>query len=451
MSALVEQWKKFICRACGVIYDEALGDLDSGLAPGTRFEDIPQDWSCPLCGVTKADFVPYVAPSARVAQPTAAVKPARRGVVIVGAGIAGWSVAQALRALDASLPITLVTACEGDRYSKPQLSLATSRGETREQLVTERGADAAQRLGVRLLTHTHATGLSPRFHQLRTTRGTLTYTQLVLAQGARCVLPDTLPPQLCWRVNDLASWAGVSRALEGGPKRVAIIGAGLVGTELAEDFSRAGHAVTVLDVHARPLASFLPEHAAERLIANWAQLGIRFLPARTVTSIARATDGTVGERVIKTQSNETVRADVVLSAVGLKTDARLALGAGLRFERGIVVDACTLRTSEPDVYALGDCVSIDGEPSRFIEPIGAQAEALAYALLGRTHPGYQRNQPVLRVKTPSLPIVLRGAPHADLKWEVVEEDATHLAMAQYRGGHLVASLHIEQAALRAAA
>lgn len=448
---IVEQWRKFICRACGVIYDEALGDPDSGLAPGTRFDDIPQDWSCPLCGVTKADFVPYLAPADGIAPPAAAVKPAHRGVVIVGAGIAGWSVAQALRALDGALPITVVTACGGDRYSKPQLSLATSRGETREQLVTERGVDAAQRLGVRLLAHTQATGLSPRFHQLRTTCGTLTYTQLVLAQGARCVLPDTLPPQLCWRVNDLASWAGVRRALEGGPKRVAIIGAGLVGTELAEDFSRAGHAVTVLDVNERPLASFLPEYAARRLISNWAQLGIRFLPARTVTSITLAADGSPGERVISTQGNETLRADLVLSAVGLKTDARLAVGANLRFERGIVVDPHTLQTSEPDVYALGDCVSILGQPSRFIEPIGAQAEALAHALLGRVHPGYACNPPVLRVKTPSLPIVLHGAPHADLKWEVVEEDATHLAMAQYSGGHVVASLHVEQARLRAAA
>ena len=56
-------YRQFICHACGWIYDEAQGDPDSGLAPGTRFEDIPQDWSCPLCGVTKADFSPYEAPS----------------------------------------------------------------------------------------------------------------------------------------------------------------------------------------------------------------------------------------------------------------------------------------------------------------------------------------------------------------------------------------------------
>ena len=56
-------FNKYICHACGYIYDEAEGDPDSGLAAGTRFEDIPEDWACPLCGVTKSDFEPYSAPS----------------------------------------------------------------------------------------------------------------------------------------------------------------------------------------------------------------------------------------------------------------------------------------------------------------------------------------------------------------------------------------------------
>ena len=48
--------KKYQCNICGYIYDPEEGDIDSGIAPGTSFEDIPDDWSCPLCGVTKEDF-----------------------------------------------------------------------------------------------------------------------------------------------------------------------------------------------------------------------------------------------------------------------------------------------------------------------------------------------------------------------------------------------------------
>lgn len=66
-------WALFICKACGLIYDEAMGDADSGLAPGTSFADIPDDWACPLCGVDKADFEPHVVakqPQRRAASPT---------------------------------------------------------------------------------------------------------------------------------------------------------------------------------------------------------------------------------------------------------------------------------------------------------------------------------------------------------------------------------------------
>ena len=48
--------KKYVCTVCNWIYDPAVGDPDSGIAPGTPFEAIPDDWACPLCGVTKEDF-----------------------------------------------------------------------------------------------------------------------------------------------------------------------------------------------------------------------------------------------------------------------------------------------------------------------------------------------------------------------------------------------------------
>ncbi|NES71704.1 MAG: rubrerythrin, partial [Okeania sp. SIO2D1] len=51
--------RKWICRVCSMIYDPVVGDPDSGIAPGTAFEDIPEDWSCPICGAQKKSFVPY--------------------------------------------------------------------------------------------------------------------------------------------------------------------------------------------------------------------------------------------------------------------------------------------------------------------------------------------------------------------------------------------------------
>ena len=54
------QYRKFTCPVCGHVYDEERGDPDSGIAPGTRWEDVPAGWACPECGATKADFSPAV-------------------------------------------------------------------------------------------------------------------------------------------------------------------------------------------------------------------------------------------------------------------------------------------------------------------------------------------------------------------------------------------------------
>ena len=53
---MITNMKKYVCTVCGYVYDPAVGDPDSGIEPGTAFEDIPADWVCPLCGVGKDDF-----------------------------------------------------------------------------------------------------------------------------------------------------------------------------------------------------------------------------------------------------------------------------------------------------------------------------------------------------------------------------------------------------------
>ncbi len=430
-------WQQFLCRACGLIYDEAEGDADSGIAPGTRFADIPEDWVCPICGVTKADFEPY-ARRARVAPAEAApIPPRRRGVVIVGAGIAGWSVAEALRAEDAAIPITLVTACSGDVYHKPELSVALGRGLSPERLLRETGRAAAARLGLRLMAETVAVGLAPERHRLRTTRGILAYTHLVLAHGARPALPPGLDPALCWRVNDLTAWAALHAELARGPRPVAVIGAGMVGCELAEDLARAGHAVTLIGAAPLPLPELLPEAAGQRLRAALDGLGVAYRGPALVKGLARPSDGPIA---VALDDGTTLTAATVIAATGLATPSRLVQAAGLAFDRGIAVDPATLRTSAPDIFALGDCISLGGQPCRFIEPVARQAETIAHAILGRPHEGYAHAAPVIRLKTRSLPIELHGVPVAGGGWEIVEESATRLAMVQRRDGEVVARL-----------
>ena len=182
-----EFFRQFICRACGYIYDEALGDPDGGLAPGTRFEAIPDDWMCPTCGVGKADFEPYIvatAAQAAKAAPTTFARHTAAPIVIVGAGIAGWAVAKAVRALCADQPILMVSGCSACVYPKPMLSVALAQGRDAKAVISESGENAARRLNVRLLAETWVSGIDAPRHRLRTTRGDFRYAQLVLALGA---------------------------------------------------------------------------------------------------------------------------------------------------------------------------------------------------------------------------------------------------------------------------
>lgn len=404
-------YRQFICHACGWIYDEAEGDADSGLAPGTRFEDIPEDWACPLCGVTKADFSPYEAPSLEALRARAesaagqgvASGRGTPGVLIVGAGRAGWQMAEALRALDAQLPITLVTACAGDVYDKPLLSVAMARGLPAEALVKERGADAARRLGVRLLADTHAIHINRAQRQLRTTRGTLRYGELILAHGAQAALPAGLPAALCWRINHLGAYQKLRAALGDAPKDVLIIGAGLIGSELANDLALGGHRITLLDVQAAPLARWPEEHAGGPLLAAWQGLPIRFLGCATVNAVVRDAQGRYR---VDTACGQQIEADQVIVCSGLQTPPRLARSAGLAWQGGIAVDAATLRTSDPHIHALGDCISVNGQVSRFIEPIARQARTIAAAIAGGEAVPYEHRAAPVRVKTSSQPLTL---------------------------------------------
>jgi rubredoxin---NAD+ reductase len=399
---------QFICWACGYVYDEAEGDPDGGLAPGTRFADIPDDWACPLCGVTKADFEPYTRIDPAMLRErtdsgaSADIRRQRPGVVIVGAGRAGWQLAQALRERAAQLPITLVTACSGDLYDKPLLSVAMARKIALDQLIKETGEAAARRLGARLLAHTDAVRICPDLRQLRTTSGNLAYEHLVLAHGARAALPPALPADMCWRVNHLGAYLKLREALGDRPRQVVLVGAGLIGSELANDLALGGHMVTLLDVQNEPLARWRDAQAGARLLSAWQELPIRFVGGVHVSRVERA-----GARYrVVTTCGQTLLADQVIAAAGLMTPDRLARSAGLAWNGGIAVERQTLRTSEERIHALGDCITIDGQASPYIEPITRQALTIAAWICTGEAVAYEARPAAVRVKTTSMPLTL---------------------------------------------
>ncbi|WP_223564988.1 FAD-dependent oxidoreductase [Agrobacterium tumefaciens] len=430
-------WKEFLCRACGMIYNERDGDPDSGIAPGTRFEDIPEDWCCPICGVRKQDFEPYLRGAVVAPTRTAISHRSRRGVVIIGGGMAGWAVAEMVRALDEDIAITLITGCKGDLYSKPELAVAMSRGLSPEKLLRESATQAAERLGVRLLSDTFAVGISLGSRRLRTTQGTVEFDKLVLALGSKPILPPSFDPSLCWRINSLAAWSALHKRLCDGPKRLAVIGAGLVGCELAEDLVRAGHAVELISMTPQPLESLLPAPACARVKAGLQETGVTFTGATTVAGMTRLPGG----QVALSLSDGAQRSfDHVISAVGLNTDARMIKAAGIAFDSGIVVDPSTLQTSESNVFALGDCISIGGMTCRYVEPIVRQAGVIAANVTGKVASAYEHRPPVIRLKTKSVPVMVEGTIRRDAEWHTEHQEDGKLVMQQLLNGAVTARL-----------
>lgn len=410
------EFRRWICDACGYVYDEAQGDPDSGLAAGTRFDDIPDDWQCPLCGLRKSDLrllpdMPAAAPLVSKSRAGNKAGSKSRGstdhIVIVGAGIAGWAVAEAVRAKDAQTPVLLVTGCEGISYPKPALSTALAHGKDADAIVEQDAASKAAALGIEVRTETRVIKIDRSKKRLTTAKGGIQYGKLILALGAaQRKLPvsgDAADDIL--RVNDLKAYRKLRRRLDSDVHHVTILGAGLIGCEFAEDLAGAGYAVSVIDPTDQPLASLLPAQMARTLRDRLHDKGVQW---HFHVTLDRLENGGARKRAVFSDG-ETIETDLVLSAAGLVANTQIADKAGLAVNHGVITNRL-MQTADPDVFALGDCAEVEGQVYAYIEPIRRQAQSIASTLYGEDLP-FDTKPPLVRVKTPSFPLSI--CPPAD--------------------------------------
>src|SRR5690554_965880 len=185
-------------------------------------------------------------------------------LTIIGSGMAGIGLLRALRALDAERPVTLITADSGDDYSKPLLSTGFAKRLPPERLAARSALQVAEQLDAVVRTHTRVEAIDTAARTLMIGRETLPWSELVLATGAAPAAPFPVADALAGRVftiNDLEDYRAFHAALEalGRPGRIAIVGAGLVGCEFANDLLAGGHAVSLVAPEAAPLPRLLPE------------------------------------------------------------------------------------------------------------------------------------------------------------------------------------------------
>jgi rubredoxin-NAD+ reductase len=420
---------RWICDACGFIYDESKGDPDSGLAPGTRYQDIPDDWQCPLCGLTKADLrllpeTPVAASPTRARKRVTGGSSKSRGgadyAVIVGAGIAGWSAAEAIRRRDPEAKLLLLSACEGLIYPKPAISMALAQGKRAEDLVEKDAMTRAAELDMEVRTQTRVIKIDTARKRLTTSKGGIDYGKLILALGAhqRELSIDGDAAKDILRVNDLHSYRKLRTRLDAGVRHVTILGAGLIGCEFADDLSSAGYAVTIIDPTEQPLSNLLPEAMASRLREQLQNKGVTWRFHATLTELQQGANGLLGTL----STGESFETDLVLSAAGLVPNTGLAEKTGLTLDHGIAVDGRML-SSDPNIYSLGDCASVNGQVFAYIEPIRRQAEAIAADLNGESE-RFAPLPPLVRIKTPSLPLSVCRPSQAndEATWVTISSD-----------------------------
>ena len=343
-------------------------------------------------------------------------------VVVVGSGLAGYGVLRELRKLSPDVRLTLVTLDDGHFYSKPALSTAFAKGKTGETLVTMAAEAMAAQLRFDLRRRCAAEAIDRKSRTLLTSGGAIGYGKLILALGA-----DPIRPQIggdaahqAFAVNNLDQYRAFREALPDGAG-VLIMGAGLVGTEFANDLVSAGYKPRVVDMLGYPLAQLTPSGVGEMVRDALAAKGVEWRLGRKVVTIDRAANGF---RAVLDDNSE-VEAEAVLSAVGLRPHTALAEQAGIRTGRGIKVDSTGL-TDDPDIYAIGDCAEYPQGLAAFVTPIMAAARAIAASALGTPT---EIRFPVLsvQVKTSAYPIVLLPAPAGVAgAWEKEADDARGL-------------------------
>ena len=270
------------------------------------------------------------------------------GMVIIGAGKAAASAIVSLREHKWTGSITLIGDEPHAPYDRPPLSKSAITGQLEPQPVYILDTSLLNSLGVTFIAGTAAVGIDRMDKAVMLADGTrIPFHRLLVATGARA---RELPLNGAEHLRSLRSFSDAkSLRNEFCPgRKVAIIGGGFIGLELAASANRRGCAVTVIEVQPRLLMRGVPANIANKVAMRHTTAGVSIITEAKVDSIS--------SNAVFLNNGRNVSADIIVAGVGAVPETFLAQTAGLEIDNGIACDA-QMRTSDPYIFAAGDCCS----------------------------------------------------------------------------------------------
>ena len=308
-----------------------------------------------------------------------------RRIVVVGGGQAAATLIARLVSEGAEAEITLICAEPRLPYQRPPLSKAYLLGEMDEQRLYLRPAGWYDEHGVRVHLSTRAIAVDAAARRVETDGGAFDYDDLVLTTGAH---PRTLPSAIggtldgVFAVRDLDDADAMAPAFVDGA-RALVVGGGYIGLEAAAVAAKRGVSVTLVEAGERILQRVAAPQTSEFFRDLHGRHGVDIREGVGLDRLVG--DGHVTGAVLSDGTELPI--DFAVVGVGIAPATALAESAGVEIDNGIAVDAHG-RTSDPHIWAAGDCASIPlGETRVRIESVGNaidQAEVVAQNLLGRS-------------------------------------------------------------------
>ncbi len=343
-------------------------------------------------------------------------------VVVVGNGMAGSRVVEELRARDPqrSLDICVLGAEPFPAYNRILLSsVLAGKVTVRDIALTPPSWYEAN--GVRLHLGAAVARIDRTARAVVTADGqSFAYDELVLATGSRPRVPavpgfvegpgSERPGELADGVNVFRTVEDCERIIAGsaGARHAVVVGGGLLGLEAARGLAGRGVAVTVLHKGGHLMEKQIDDLAGGVLVRTLARLGIGV----RLKGVPIRYDAAGEERFIVLADGEHLPADIVVLAAGVEPDVALAREAGLTVNRAIVVDD-HLRTSDPHVWAIGECAEHRGSVYGLVAPAWEHATVVANALTGGGGASYGGSAIVTRLKASDVDLATMGDAHLD--------------------------------------